>query len=333
MADSTRIATDPKGERQDREAHRRRAARQELTSGIEERGLQAVVRMVNEDAPLRLGGRELSAAHIAYQSALVLGGMWTQRRPMRASETATFRILGGLAARAGLEEEQALSALEAATETMLAVVEGDGRHGPYGPRLAGVVVAGLRADARSFAETAEAELHIGLSVEGQFGHDLQGVLVGIVDGLIAADELAPAANVVGLDVSRPHGVVCLVHARGATERAAEAARAIVERVPFAVDLGLGDGLPIHRRVVVPHLTPGQWLDARTDVHDLAMRHGVLAVAPAAAPSLAGLLATYRRTAADLAATVGACGYQAGIIDPACIGTGERTATQAVPTAA
>jgi hypothetical protein len=333
MADSTCVAADPRAERQAREAHRRRALRQELVSGIEEKGLAAVVRMVNEDAPLRLGGRELASAHIAFQSALVLGGMWAQRRPMRTSEAATLRILGGLAARAGLDEDHALTAVEAATDAVLAVVERDSRYGPWSGRLARVVLAGLQADARSFTDAAAAELRNGLMVEGQFGRDLQGVLLGIVDGHINADELAATAGVVGLDVSRPYGVVCLLHLQGATDGLEAAAAAIVERVPYAVDLGPGDGLPIHRRLVIPHLTPGQWMEARTDLHDLATRHGLLAVAPAAAPSLVGLPGAYWRTATGLAATVAACGHETGIIDPACVTGGAASATPAVASAA
>lgn len=98
-----------------------------------------------------------------------------------------------------------------------------------------------------------------------------------------------------------------------------AATAVEGTIPDAVDLGLSDGSPISRRVVFPVMTHGRWIEARTNLHDIATRHGVLAVAPILAPRLDHLADTYRVTERDLARVVKGCGYASGIIDPACVG--------------
>jgi len=94
----------------------------------------------------------------------------------------------------------------------------------------------------------------------------------------------------------------------------------VSTIPGAVDLGLSDDhLPVTRRVVFPVETHGRWIEARTALHDIATRHGVLAVAPIQAPTLARLAASYQATLRDLSRVVRGCGYRSGIIDPACVG--------------
>ena len=78
-------------------------------------------------------------------------------------------------------------------------------------------------------------------------------------------------------------------------------------------------MPVARRVVVPVITHGRWIEARTTLHDVATRHGVLAIAPIQAPLLGHLAETFRATERDLARVVEGCGYASGIIDPSFVG--------------
>jgi hypothetical protein len=95
-------------------------------------------------------------------------------------------------------------------------------------------------------------------------------------------------------------------------------------VPNTIDLGLGDNLPVARRLVFPVVTHGRWIEARTTLHDIATKHGVLAIAPAVAPTLPHLALLYRDTEQSLAAVIEGCGFASGIVDPACVKLPEAT---------
>src|SRR5207302_5599903 len=93
--------TEPRALRWANEMGRRRAMRRDITWGIDTRGLSAVMRLVNRDAPPKLGAPGIAAAQITCQTALILGGaLQEKRRPLRPREASTFRILGDLAGRA-----------------------------------------------------------------------------------------------------------------------------------------------------------------------------------------------------------------------------------------
>jgi hypothetical protein len=320
MSEST-VVEDCRGETSQRrsaaERERRRAVRGELMWRIEERGLGAALELVNRDAPPVFGGKGVAAAQITCQAALVLGGIWHERRTIRPSEVATFRVLGDLAVRAQLSEDDAIGALEAASEALVRMVHGDS-HGAWTERSRAAVVGELEGEAEAFTDIAGRELRLGMAGETQFSSDRAGVVLRALDGRLTGDELGAAAAAVDLDASREHGLVVLVHATGRTSALEAAARDIEDRIPHAIDLGLADGLPIHRRLVFPVVTHGRWVEAREDLHDIASRHKVLAIAPEAAPTLAGLAETYRETERHLDRLVAECGYSTGIIDPACV---------------
>ncbi|HXA29326.1 MAG TPA: hypothetical protein VN193_11350 [Candidatus Angelobacter sp.] len=282
--------------------------------------MAAVVAMVEEDAAADTcpPGRALAAAHIACHAALVLGGMWAYRRPMRESETRTFRLLAGLASRAGLSEDDAVSAMEAAMDELLGLARRDAKSGPWSERTWRPVVAGLEADAQAFAQTAAAELSAGIARQEEFDRDQSAVARRILDGELVGDELVAAAATVGLDAAEPYGVALVVHRTNATQRLDQAVDMIVEDVPGAVDLGFGDSLPIHWRVLLPVRSPGAWLSTREALAEAAHSCGVLVIAPTAAASLADLPDVHDATVDDLADIVANCGYDKGIIDPACV---------------
>lgn len=301
------------------ETRRRREVRREVTWRIEEKGLGAVTAMVEgDDAETCPPGRALAAAHIACHTALVLGGMWASRRPMRETEMRTFRLLAGLAARAGLSDEDAVCAMEAAVDELLSLVRRDAKSGPWNDRTWRPVVAGLEADAQSFAQTAAAELCAGIARQQEFDRDQSAVVRRILDGELVGDELVAAAATVGLDAAEPYGVALVVHRTNATQRLDQAVDMILEDVPGAIDLGFGDSLPIHWRVLLPVQSPGAWLSTRETLAEAAHSCGVLVIAPAAAASLADLPDVHDATVDDLADIVASCGYDKGIIDPACV---------------
>jgi hypothetical protein len=286
---------------------------------MEEKGLAAVARMVEEDdAETCPPGRALAAAHIACHTALVLGGMWTYRRPMRETEARTFRLLAGLASRAGLSEDDVLSAMEGAMDELLGLARRDAKSGPWSERTWRPVVAGLEADAQAFAQTAAAELCAGIARQQEFERDQSAVVRRILDGELAGEELVAAAATVGLDAAEPYGVALVVHRTNATQRLDQAVDLVLEDVPGAVDLGFGDSVPIHWRVLLPIQSPGAWLLTRAVLAEAAHSCGVLVIAPAAAASLADLPDIHDAAVDDLADIVASCGYDKGIIDPACV---------------
>jgi hypothetical protein len=260
----------------------------------------------------------MAAAHITCQTALVLGGMWNERRPMRQSEATTFHVLGDLAGRAGLSEDDAVAAVEAGWNELLTLVRRDATGGPWSDRTKAAVLRELEDEAQAFTTAATKELRLGLMSELPHGESRVGVLLRILDGRLAGDQLGPAATAAGLDASREHGLVLLVDTKGRTRPLEDAAHEVEDTIPNTVDLGLGDNLPVARRLVFPLVTHGRWIEARTNLHDIATKHGILAVAPAVAPTLSRLAALCRETEQALGTVIEGCGFASGIVDPACV---------------
>ncbi len=322
MVDSTHVlrsAPDTWASRWNAERRRRYAVRRDLTVDIDTRCVNAVMRQVGRDAPPHVDARATAALHVACQTALILGCLWNRKRSMRPVEASAFRMLGALAARAGLAEHEVIGAMTSGIEGAIATARGDLKSGsaPYRTQLG--VLDHLKSEAEAFAVEAERELRQGMHSPTPDGKDKSSVLLRLLDGRLSDDELGAASAAAGLDASREHGVVLLVHPTGSTSPLDAAARDIEATVQGAVDLGLSDGLPVSRRLVFPVLTHGRWIEARTNFHDIATKHGVLAIAPIQAPTLRRLAETYRTTERDLARVVEGCGYTSGIIDPACVG--------------
>jgi hypothetical protein len=329
MADSTRVETGAPVNVTERhpapaEVARRQVMRQEMTAAIHRRGLAAVLRLVGHDASPRFSGPGVAAAHITCQTALVLAAVWQERRELSEREAFTFRILGDLAARARLSEEDAVTSLDVAWDTLLGAARRDARYGAWPARTRKAVVRELQEEAQAFADAASTELRLGHGGHMEFGHDAVAVLFDVLDGRLCGEELVAAVSTVGLDASRPYGLVLLIHPRSKTGPMEAAARAIEDRVARVVDLGLDDGLPVCRHLVFPVLSQAQWMDARTAISGAATKHGVLAVAPAAASSLGDLADLHRVTQRDLGLVMGGCGVSSGIVDPACVPLSGRT---------
>jgi len=314
---------DTRAHRSAAERGRRREMRTAVTRGIETKGLGAVMRLISESGP-RLAGVGVAPAHITCQTALVLGGMWTERRAMRPSEATTFHVLGDLAGRAGLSEDDAVASVEAGWNELLSVVRQDARGGPWSDRTKVAVLRELEEEAQAFTVAATKELRLGLMSELPHGESRVGVLLRVLDGRLVGDQLGPAATAAGLDASREHGLVLLVDTKGRTRALDDAAHEVEDTIPNTIDLGLGDNLPVARRLVFPVVTHGRWIEARTNLHDIATKHGVLAVAPAVAPTLPHLALLYRETEQALAAVIEGCGFSSGIVDPACVKLPEAT---------
>jgi hypothetical protein len=323
MTDSTCVAAPvPSGrsseKRREQEARRRDRVRREATRGLRDDAVGEIVDRVYKGTPGRLTRRSVAAAHISFQTALALAGMWEERRPMREGEAATFRMLGGLATRAGVTAEAALAAMDTGWEVVVGRARRGTKGGPWSHRDGASTACEFDREARAFAEAVTDELRAGLDAEAQFVHDQEYVVLCALDGTITGDELGAAASAAALDASRPHGVALLVSPVGRSADVAAAAAAVRESVPHVLDLGPGNGLPPHHRLVVPMITSAQWVEARTTLHDIGTRHHVLVVAPAAAPTLASLHDSHQLTHHGLGWTVATCGYRYGIIDPACL---------------
>ncbi len=323
MADSTCVvAPVPTGRsrerRREQEANRKDRVRREATAGLRDAAIGDAVDRIYRGAPGRLNRQAVAAAHISFQSALALAGMWEERRPMREGEAATFRMLGGLATRAGVTQEAALAAMNAGREIVVSRAQ-QGTKGGMWARRDGVAIAReFDEEARSFAEAVADELLAGLAAEAEFVHDQESVVLSVLDGTLRGEELGAAASAAGLDASRPHGIALLVSPVKRSADVAAAAAEARELVPHVLDLGPDDALPLHHRLAIPLLTPGQWLDARTILDDIGARHRVLVVAPAAAKSLEETRVLHQQTQFDLPWIVKACGFRHGIIDPACL---------------
>jgi hypothetical protein len=237
---------------------------------------------------------------------------------MREGEVSTFRMLGGLATRAGVTSEAALAAADAGWEVAVSRARRGTKGGMWSRRTGTATAREFDHEAREFADAVANELRAGMEAEAEFVHDQEYVALCAIDGTISGDELGAAASAAGLDASRPHGIAMLVSPVKHSADVAAAAAAARDLIPHVLDLGPGDGLPLHHRLVVPLITPAQWVEARTALHDIGARNHVLVVAPAAAPTLASLHASHEQTEHGLGWMVAACGYRYGIIDPACL---------------
>lgn len=322
MLDSTDALASPPDTRETRwsaEMRRRRALRRDVTWGLDTRALGAAMRLVNSDSPPQFSAQGIAGAHITCQTALILGAAWQEKRSLRPREAATFRILGDLAERAPLSEDEVLDALEAGTQEALAAARLAVRGAPYADKTKAAVLAQLESEAQAFSDEASKELGAGRSGELREGEGRAAVLLRLLDGRLSDDELKTAAGAVGLKANSEHGLVLLVHPTGCALFVEAAAREVEATIPGAVDIGFSDALPIARRVVFPVPTHGRWIEARTTLHDIATKHGVLAVAPIQAPTLGRLAEACHLTERDLTAVVKGCGYASGIIDPACVG--------------
>jgi hypothetical protein len=324
MADSTyavatRTEPDTREARWNAERRQRRALRHDLLWCFSNRSVHAAMQLVNDGSPPHFGAAGVAAAHITCQTALIHSDVVRSGRSLRPREASAFRVLGDLAVRGQLSEEDAVGAIEAGIDGNLDALRTRSRGAPFSPRTRAAVQRELESEACAFIEEATKELRLGMAGELRGTEDKAGVLLRLLDGRLADDELGAAASRVGLDASREYGLVLLVHTAGCTEPT-EAAAQDAEGVIFeAVDLGLTDSQPLCRRLIFPVITHGRWLEARTNLHDIATRYGVLAIAPVAAPRLGALAATCRELERDLARVVKGCGYTKGIIDPAGVG--------------
>jgi hypothetical protein len=323
MAESTCVeggvsATSSREHQRAVEAARRDRVRRTSVHGLRNMVVGGVIDLIYHDSPQRFGARGVALAHITFQTALALSGMWEERRAMRPGEAATFQMLGGLAARAGATVDDMQTALDAAWELVLGKVRGAIKGGPWARRTGVTVARQVEREAQAFASQVSDMLVRGFEAEDEFTADQAGVVLRILDGALAGDELGAAASAAGLDASRPHGIALLVSTSGSSADVEAVASEAVDRIPYLLDLGMGDNLPLHRRLVVPLVSPGQWLVARGALHEIAVRHHVLVLAPAAAPNLAGLRPSYEQTEHGAGWMLAACGTAYGIIDPACL---------------
>jgi len=306
-------------ERWNAERRLRRAVRKALTVRIDASCVDAVMQQFDQDASPHADAHRLAALHVACQAALTLGWVWDSKRSMWNTEASIFRMLGGLAARAGLSEHEVMAALTSGIDRAIATARSNMENDSVPFRTWLGVLDHLKSEAEAFATEARKELRQGMEGPPPRGGDKVTVLKQLVDGRLPHEAVGAAAAAAGLDASREHGVALLVHPVGFAAPLEDAARDIEATIPGAVDLGLGAGLSTFRRVVFPVLTHGRWIEARTSLHDIATRHGVLAIAPIQAPTLGRLAETYQATQLDLARVVKGCGYTSGIIDPARVG--------------
>lgn len=306
-------------ERWNAERRLRTAVRNALTVRLDMRCLDAVMQQFDGDAPPHADAHRLAALHIACQAALTLGWVWDGKRSMWPTEASIFRMLGGLAARAGLSGHEATAALTSGIDRAIATARTNMENDSVPFRTWLGVLDHLKSEADAFATEANKELRHGMESPPSGGGDKVTVLRQLVDGRMPHEAIGAAASSAGLDASREHGVALLIHPGGFAAPLEDAARDIEAAIPGAVDLGLGEGLSNFRRVVFPVLTHGCWLEARANLHNIAIRHGILAIAPIQAPTLGRLAETCQATQMDLARVVRGCGYRRGVIDPARVG--------------
>lgn len=324
MVDSTyQLATETQGgtfaERWNAERRMRTAVRKDLTVRIDARCVDAVMQQFDQDATPHADARRLAALHVACQAALTLGWVWDSRRSMSSTEASIFRMLGGLAVRAGLTEHEVTAALTSGIDRAIATARSNMENDSVPFRTWLGVLDHLKSEAETFATEAMKELRQGMAGPPPPGGDRVTLLRQLVDGGLAHEAIGAAAAAAGLDASREHGVALLVHPGGFGAPLEDAACEIEATVPGAVDLGWGEGLTAFRRVVFPVLTHGRWIEARTNLHDIAIKHGVLIIAPIEAPTLGRLAESYQATEQDLARIVRGCGYKRGVIDPTSVG--------------
>jgi hypothetical protein len=292
--------------------------RRDVTNGLRNKVVRAITEKMYNGSPGRLTSQDAAVAHITFQTALALAGMWEERRPLRDGEAATFRMLGGLAARSGVSEAAAIAGMDAGWELALSQARLGTKSGMWARRTGVSAARAFDREARDFAETVAQELRLGLDAEAQFASDQAFVLQRVLDGTLTGEELGAAVAAAGFDIGMPHGIALVVSPLGRSGDVDAAAAEARDAVPHLLDLGPGDALPPHHRLVVPQRTPAQWIEARAILHKVGERHHVLVVAPVAAPTLALLRASHQQTEHVLGWVLAACGYRAGIIDPACV---------------
>lgn len=317
LATGTEHGTWP--ERWNAERRLRRAVRKALTVGIDSHCVRAAMQQFDGVESPGADANRLAALHVSCQAAVTLGWVWDGKRSMWNTEASTFRMLGGLAARAGLSEHEVLTALMSGIDSAIATARSHMENDSVPFRTLSGVLDHLTSQAEAFATDAKKELLQGMEPPPPGGEDKVTVLRQLIDGRLPHDAVGAAAAAAGLDASREHGVALLVHHHGYAAPLEDAAREIEAIIPGAVDLGLGEGLSNFRRVVFPVLTHGGWIEARTKLHAIAAKHGILAVAPIHAPTLVRLAETYQATQLDLTPIVNGCGYERGVIDPARFG--------------
>jgi len=324
MVDSTyQLAPETQGgtfaERWNAERRLRTAVRNALTVRIDTQCVDAVMQQFDQDASRQAEAHRLAALHVACQAALTLGWVWDSKRSIWPGEASIFRMLGGLAVRAGLSEHDVMAALMSGIDRAIATARSNMENDSVPFRTWLGVLDHLKSEAEAFATEARKELRQGMESPPPRDGDKATVLKQLLDGRLRGEAVGAVAAAAGLDASREHGVALLVHPGGFAAPLEDAARDIEATIPGAVDVGWGEGLTAFRRVVFPAPTHGRWIEARTNLHEIATKHGVLAIAPIQAPPLGRLAETCQATEPDLARVVKGCGYTSGIIDPARLG--------------
>ena len=324
MVDSTyQLAPETQGgtfaERWNAERRLRTAVRNALTVRIDTQCVDAVMQQFDQDASPQADAHRLAALHVACQAALTLGWVWDSKRSIWPGEASIFRMLGGLAVRAGLSEHDVMAALTSGIDRAIATARTNMENDSVPFRTWLGVLDHLKSEAEAFATEARKELRQGMESPPPLGGDKATVLKQLLDGRLPGEAVGAVAAAAGLDASREHGFALLVHPGGFAAPLEDAARDTEATLPGAVDGGFGQGLTAFRRVVFPVLTHGRWIEARTNLHDIATKHGILAVAPIQAWTLGRLAEACQATELDLARVVKGCGYKSGIIDPACAG--------------
>jgi hypothetical protein len=278
-----------------------------------------------------LGDRGIVCAEIATQVVLTLTEVWQSGRRLRRSEQATFRILGAAAGRAGLVEDDAISAANGAIEAVLAVAreKAESARVEWHGELVGTALAELLSTAEGVAATVRQHLALGVESAQDLACGQAAVLARVVGDGVPLDQLAALAAEAYLDVTVPYGVVFVVHGGGDVDAVEATARDLETLLPQAIDLGFGDETPVHRRVMVAALTPGQWAEAREKIARVAIGRDVLAVSPAATAPMRGLAELATTTTRALPRVVSEFRGTSGIIDPDTVAAPAACASRSV----
>ena len=203
-------------ERWNFERRLRRAVRKKLTAGIEAHCVGAVMRQYDGEASPRADARRLAALHVACQTAVTLGWVWEGKRSMWNAEASTFRMLGALAVRAGLTEPEVIAAVTSGVESATAAARWDLENHQVPWRTGLAILDQLKAEGEAFVAMAIKELREGMQSPPPHAQGKGEVLLRALDGRLPDDALGAAAAAAGLDASREHGVVLLVHRHGNT---------------------------------------------------------------------------------------------------------------------
>lgn len=299
-------------------------AREDVVGGVDCVGTEAVGLLLH-DLDVRESGSRAILIEIAYETARLIAQAWRYRRALRATDRPALRILGRLVAEAKLEGRDVEETVTNVYEVLIGAMTDHAQDATIRWRqgLVDEVVDELAQEARTVGDEVVDVIRAGFlgAVEtGPTSSSTSGwlrVLLGALEGGLAGPELGVAASEVYLDVSVPYQVVLLVHPNDDTSVLDAAAQAAESEIARCVDLGLGDRLPLHRRLVIEALTPGVALAARTAIEVLGRQQGVMAIAPPPAPRLADIAAQYAETVEQLPATLDAAKGMLGCIDPTC----------------